>query len=859
MRIRSFILSASALVAAALFVLTFYAASSVLERTVRENARQATQATADVGFAAMYRLMSTGWKRPQVEEFLASIRAAAGNEGLFVEVYRGPAVVAEFGVIAQATADEAVERIFSSGKVESLTTPSGIRHLKPLVADARCLRCHEAEIGAVLGVFEVRQDFAPLLASARSDFLWWLAGITPLIVLMAIFVVWRVNRRLEESITGLDMTIEGVNRVSDLTHLTLTTAKTGFEEIDRVFDRLAALVARLRQVAVDKDVLMFEMRLLEKFIITADVVRDWEETISGLLKEIDRVTPTHFLFSLFYKEGSEYELDIFWCRHVAETTRKQVENHIRRLVAQDPRFIDPLQLSVREYLPERESDAAVFDEADLALQTRSLILETPKIGGIVGIGVGAEVVRDPTLRLVIDSVLATMLNVIGSVKAIHKYTRDMEYYATRDPLTDLYNRRVFWELFEYEIGRAQRQHYSFALLLIDLDNFKLINDGYGHAIGDKYLQAVARTLRELVRPGDILGRYGGDEFVAILPDTDLAGAENAARRLLAAGDALEIEAADGRRVNASFSIGVALYPLHGETAKDLFLMADSMMYKAKQLGRDQIVVPSRDEAAEAIRSANETTLMVIKAVDEKRIVPYFQPIVDLSRRGIAAFEVLSRLTLEDKRLEAGRFIEYAEKAGVIQKMDLMVMDQALAIAAEEGFPGQLFLNLSPRALVIRDFIDSLRSRIESHGLHPEQIVFEITERDTVKNIVVLEKLIAELKYLGCRLAIDDFGSGFSSFQYLRRFPVDYLKIEGEFILNLLTNAKDRSFVATITQLARELKIATIAEFVESAEVLAELTAIGIDYGQGYHLGRPAARPVRLSDYPWLTATALSSA
>lgn len=853
MRIRTFILSASAVVAAALFGLTFYAVSNVLERTVRENARQAAHATAEVGFAAMYRLMSTGWKRPQVEEFLASLRAAGRDNGLFVEVYRGAVVAADFGPIAQTTPDAPVERVFADGREQTLATERGVRLLKPLVADERCLRCHEARLGDVLGVFEVQQEFAPLLAAARSDFLWWLAGITPLIVLTAAFVVWRVNRRLENSIGGVDEAVANINRVTDLTHLELTTAKTGFAEVDRLIERLSALVGRLRDVAVDKDVLMFEMRLLEKFIITADVVRDWDEAIGNLLKEIDRVTPTHFLFSLFHQDEGNYELDIFWSRPASQAARRYAEEHIRALVAADPRFLDPAGLSIREHVPPRENGELELAKDDIVLQTRSLLLDTPKIGGIVGIGVGAEVVKDPTLKLVIDSVLATMLNVIGSVKAIHKYTRDMEYYATRDPLTDLYNRRVFWELFEYEIARAKRHEYPFALLMIDLDNFKLINDGYGHAVGDKYLQTLARALRELLRPGDILARYGGDEFVAVLPETDPAGAENAARRLLAAGEALEIEAPDGRRINASISIGVALFPAHGDNARDLFLMADSMMYKAKQLGRDQVVLPTEEEAAEAIRNASETTLLVIKAVDEGRIVPYFQPIVDLTRKEVAAFEVLSRLALPEQRLEAGRFIEYAEKAGVIQKLDLMVMDKALEIAAAERFAGRLFLNLSPRALVIRDFIDGLRSRIEAHGLAPEQIVFEITERDTVKNIVVLEKLIAELKYLGCGLAIDDFGSGFSSFQYLRRFPVDYLKIEGEFIVNLFANPKDRSFVVTITQLAKELGIATIAEFVESAEVLAELSTIGVAYGQGYHLGRPADRPMRLPDYPWVMA------
>lgn len=855
MRIRTFILSTSAVVAVTLFGSTFYAANNVLERTVQENALKAANAAAELGFASMYQLMRKGWSRAEVEAYLSEIRQAGKKDGLFYEVYRGPLVTAHFGPIEQTPPDPLVESVFASGRPVTRYQTYTMRLLKPLVADARCLPCHtNARAGDVLGVFEVRQDITPQLVAARGEFLWWLAGLTPLLLGAAVCAVWFVDRRFENAIEKIDHSIEQVNRVSDLAQIEFNATRTGFAELDRLVEHLSGLVSRLHSIAVDKDVLMFEMRLLEKFIITADVIRDWDEAISNLLSEIDRVTPTHFLFSLFYQNGDTYELDLFWSHPVTESAREHTLDHIRRLIASDPRFSDLSRLSITEHFPSRNNDPVVLEREEIAMQTRSLVLETPKIGGIVGIGVGAKIVEDPMMRLVIDSVLATMLNVIGSVKAIHKYTHDMEYYATRDPLTDLYNRRVFFELFEYEIARAQRQEYSFALLVIDFDNFKLINDNYGHAAGDKYLQAVAKLLRECLRPGDIIGRYGGDEFVVILPETDLDGAEQTAQRLLAAGESLTVETADGQRIHATFSIGIALYPHHGTEPKDLFLMADSMMFKAKQLGRDQLVVPTEEEVAEAIRSVNETTLLVIKAIDEGRVVPYFQPIVALSQRKLAAFEVLSRLNVNDERWEAGRFVDYAEKAGVIQKMDLQVMDKALAIVAEAGFQGQLFLNLSPRALVIRDFINGLRSRIETHGLKPEQIVFEITERDTVKNIALLEKLIAELKNLGCCLAIDDFGSGFSSFQYLRRFPVDYLKIEGEFIVNMMTDPKDRAFVTTITQLAKELGIATIAEFVESEAVLAELTQLGIDYGQGYLIGRPEPQLAHLRDFPWISET-----
>ncbi len=839
MRIRNFVLGTSLVVAALFFGGAYWSLERVFDNIVRSSAIRTSEAATRVSFAAMYQLMSQGWSRGQADAFLRGVAESGQGNGLSVQIYRSQVVVDLYKEIDQPPLDEPLRQVLAEGKPLRLDSVDTARHIYPLVAEERCLGCHtNATAGSVLGAIDVRQDYAGLIADARRELSYAFLALLPLVGLLAGVAVWWVGRRIEGAVERLQADFDEVSAVGDLRRLALAEHDLGFVEFNRITHALSGLLEKLRNIAVDKDILTFEIGLLEKFVITSDVVRDWREYVGRLLVDINSVLPAHTLFSIFKIDDELFDLEIFWFGPVSPETRAMMEHHIHLELANLASFPEIGNCNIHHHVANPGGAEVSLSETEVAVRVKSFFVDKPKIGGIVGIGVHAGVLEDETRHLVMESVLSTLLNVVGSVKAIYKYTRDLEYYATRDPLTDLFNQRVFWELSTYEIGRAQRHGYSFGLLLIYLDNFKLINDNYGHAAGDSYLQYFAREVQRALRDGDILARYGGDEFVVVLPEATMPQVVAVAERVRSAVAALEVQTPEGVRLHGTASIGLSVYPHHADNAKDLLLFADNMMYRAKAAGKAQVAVPSEADVVDIFRDISQKSVMVLDAIENRRVIPFFQPILDVATREIVAYEVLSRIELDGKIIRADEFVEIAEKMGVIHRLDMLVLEQALARLIAQGHQGEIFVNLSPRALVFSEFARDLRHIVAASGMPPERIVFEITERDTVKNITLLERFLNDLKADGFKLAIDDFGSGFSSFHYLRRFPIDYLKIEGDFIANMLNNDKDLTFVTSIRSLAREMGITVVAEFVESAEVLRELERLEIHLAQGYFIGKP---------------------
>jgi len=837
--LRGFFFLASLATALLIFFGASLTSSLLYEKLITEQTLEISQGIAKQSFNSLYQNLRSGGTRQLLDDAVAADISAFPKAQHRITVYRSAAIEKLLGRSRQAIMPEEVRQAFSSGKAEIERSPHEIRYFYPLAAQASCLQCHKnVRQGDVLGVIDIEHTLQPISAKVRIYFIGLFLFVSSLVLLAGGGVYFFAMKRFKASMDLFRTKIEAVGTMKDLNQLDVSQANLGFEEFNEIFRYINLLVDRLKNIAVDKDVLEFEIKLLEKFIITSNVVRDWREFIKELLLEINSIIDAYALLTIFRIEDEGYEWEVFWRNTPSPATIALFERIVRAQLEMNPHFQGASILQINHHVSDDSKALQELSRRDIELQTKSLLLETPRIGGIVGIGVQSTMAQDPVRHIVIGSILTTLLNLVGSVKAIYKYTKDLEYYATRDPLTDLYNQRMFWELLGYEVGRSERHHQKFGVMVLDMDNFKTVNDRYGHPFGDAFLQAFARLLHQAVRQGDMIVRYGGDEFAIILPDAGESQAYQVAQRVAELLEAFTLDTPDGTRIKASTSIGIAIFPEHGDNPRDLFLVADNMMYKAKRAGKNCIALPSEDEMAEVFKKASDKGLMIIRAIEERRIIPYFQPIINTANGEAIIHELLMRLQVGDDVVAANEFIEEAEAMGLAHKMDYQLIEKAFAQIREQGYQGMLFVNLSPKALIVGEFIGHIHKLVIDYAIDPGRIVFEITERETVSNLSLLEKFVLDLKSRGFSFAIDDFGSGYSSFHYIKRFPVDYIKIEGEFIRNILADGEYRAFTKSIVTLAKELHIKTIAEYVEDESILNEVRLFGIDYAQGYHVGRP---------------------
>lgn len=425
------------------------------------------------------------------------------------------------------------------------------------------------------------------------------------------------------------------------------------------------------------------------------------------------------------------------------------------------------------------------------------------------------------------------------------------YLAERDPLTGLYNRRRFEEELARAMSSAARRKSSGALLFFDLDEFKYINDTYGHRTGDAMLIKVGHEVSALIRDSEFLSRLGGDEFAILIPDASQQEAERLAERIIRAIYQIPFRF-DGRNLRLTTSVGIAMYPQHATEQDELIAHADAAMYQAKEAGKNvwRIYRPELDTSHQMIDRLSWNN-RIANALEKGLFKLHYQGIYHTQNGRLAHVEMLVRMLDEEHHNEVimpSRFIPFAEKSSQIVEIDRWVIRQSLAILARDrNFPDvPISINISGRSLDDPSLPQYIEEQLKTSKIPAEKLLFEITETSAISDLHDAQRFIESLQRAGCRVCLDDFGAGFSSFTYLKHLKADILKIDGQFIRDLPIDADNQIFVKAIVNVAHGMNKQTIAEFVEDEKSLKMLQEMGVSMVQGYHLHKPEQVPPPLN-------------
>jgi diguanylate cyclase (GGDEF)-like protein/PAS domain S-box-containing protein len=437
--------------------------------------------------------------------------------------------------------------------------------------------------------------------------------------------------------------------------------------------------------------------------------------------------------------------------------------------------------------------------------------------------------------------------VTGAVMVFHDVTTAralslrMAYLAQHDGLTDLPNRALLADRLKQAIALASRRKRQLALLFLDIDRFKHVNDSLGHAIGDRLLQSVARRLVSCVRSSDTVSRQGGDEFVILLPDIshseDAATSGEKIRQALATPHSI-----DQHDLHITGSIGIATYPDDGTDSETLLQHADFAMYHAKENGRNNVQYFKTEMNSRAVeRHSLEDGLR--RALEQREFELHYQPKIDLKTGAMIGVEALIRWRHPQRGLvPPAQFIPIAEECGLIVEIGRWVLREACRqnrAWQDAGLPPiRLAVNISAVELRAKDFVAGVRAILADTGLDPHCLELELTETFLMEASGSTAAVLQALKDMGLRIALDDFGTGYSSLSFLRRFPIDTVKIDRSFVRNMTTDVDDASIVRAVIGMGESLHLCVVAEGVETREQLAFLRRHDCPAGQGFHFGRP---------------------
>jgi diguanylate cyclase (GGDEF)-like protein/PAS domain S-box-containing protein len=851
----------------ALLALSTFFVYSQMRQTMLENAERRAEETAMQVIDSANMLMVTGQISIPENRSLMIHKIIEGQHLMSLKLLRTEQVVRQFGaglpeerlddpVVAQAIANSV-----AAGKpkpyfsLQFAGSQPVFRAVTPYIEShdfhgTDCLLCHEVAVGSSNGASDMSIDLSDDFAHLNTTVGSLITGQVLLQIVLFFFIDWvsrrfvhapveEVKRHLNEIVNGefsRPLDISGRDEMGELFSSVQSTKILMGSAVNQIEEKLS-------DTLLEKSLLERQSNVLENIILAHEKVSQWKDFVQDILSGFHSIFSFNIFFVAFAEEHG-LSLFVYYMGSYSDEAKLLTRTRLARNMLAGLGLPPDAALDIEEF--DVQESETIMQAEDISVLSVSVPGgDKVDLAGLLAVAYGTTSKLSEQEERVIRSILAVMVMVVGSSRVLSRTMDELSYYSTHDPLTGLYNRRYFNDMLEYEIGRSGRHRHEFSVLMLDLDDFKDVNDTYGHPSGDAVLKAIAEVMRSHMRVGDLATRIGGDEFAIILTETGKEGAMAAAEKLRHELRDIRFVAPNGMNYHVTASIGLVTFPHDAANIHDLMAGADAGLYRAKGMGKDGVgVMDAGADRLKAGRDVRSRAEELRAALNDGRIIPYFQPIFDCRSGALFAYEALARIKEPNGEIiSAAAFIETIEKYGMGRDLDRPIIEKSLLamqarMAQQPGIPARLFINLSAQEIQGRGILGYAEQICSELAIPPANVVFEILEREAISDMTHMRKFLSSLGEKGFSFALDDFGSGYNSFHYLRELHFDFVKIDGAFVRNILNSKMDYALVHNLSNLCQDIGTRTVAEFVESEEILDALRDMGINYVQGYHLGLP---------------------
>lgn len=684
----------------------------------------------------------------------------------------------------------------------------------------------------------------------------------------------------DEKIISLDLQ----RRLEKFDYNVVGLCTTGTEAVEKTGEFLPDIILMDIMLAGDIDGIDAAKQIKDQYQIPVIFLTAYAD--EKTLERAKEAEPFGYILKPFKEKELYTTIDIALYKHKVDKTLKRQERRFSAIlhsiadgiIATDNerkiQFLNPVAEEITGWKEAEAQTKSIENLISIIDENTNSVIQLPAVdtpitknsifyfkNAVVKNRNGDKIPVEGTIASIRDSEKKVEGQVIAirDVTQLREMSDKISYQASHDALTGLYNREAFSQSLKGMINSANKENRQHALIYLDLDQFKLINDTIGHAAGDELLLETTGIMKSVFRSSDVCARLGGDEFGVLLSDTDQDMAYVIAQRLHNRLSERRL-IWDKTAFNIHSSIGLVTIDAASEDIHSVLAAADDACYIAKDEGGRRIrVYKTSDSTFKKRRGEMQWVTRLTRALEEDRFELFYQNIIPISQAAketrMEKFELLIRMVDEEGNIiPPADFLPAAERYNMMPSIDRWVINTAMGmynkVAAQSGTVGKRMfftINLSAESMADEHFLEFIQNQIKSHGVKPSDFCFEITETVTISNMTTASKFIHELKALGCTFALDDFGSGFSSFNYLKNMPVDYLKIDGSFVKDMDENAVNSAMVEAINNLGHVMGIKTIAEFVRNRQILDRLKDLGIDYAQGYEIAKPQSLKELIGD------------